>query len=914
MGQFLAEYLDVLDAEGVSDYTELLHRAALLAHDPDIQPLLHERYRVVLVDEFQDSDPSQVRLLQGLIAPDATFIAVGDPDQSIYAFRGADSHAILNLPDTFRSLDGAPAPVVVLGHTRRFGPVLRAAATRVLRSSSLAPLSSSLVRAHRNPVCEPGPQGPGILDVLTFDSESAEAAHLADILRRAHLEHGVPWSQMAVIVRSASRSGPALQRALSAAGVPVEVAADEIPLAAEQVITPLLQALRYADNLDALHPALVGELLLSPLAGADPADLRRLGRTLRRAERQADPAVRPESSDQLICDLLRRLVLAPDEQLPVVDPRAEQALLGLRRLAAVLRAAQDVITSGGTAEEALWALWSATFRRTGSGHRRTADEHTFEGTGWPQRLEQNALRGGDAGRRADADLDAVLALFAAAHRVEQRFSGHRGVANFLDELTSQQIPADTLAERGLRGPAVRLLTAHRAKGLQWQLVVVASVQDGGWPDLRHRGSLLQADRLAAHGLAESVTAAELLAEERRLFYVACTRARSRLVVTAVKSPYDDGLQPSRFLAELVGDAGVVRHITGRPPRALSVPGLVARLRSVTLDSESDPQLRAAAARRLAVLATSVDVDGRPLVPAANPDRWWGVAELTTAPFPVRAEGEPLALSGSQLASLEDCSLQWFFQHEAHAERARTTALGFGSLIHALADAVARGDLPADIEVLSGHLDDVWGQLGFEAPWQSTAERLAAQAALARFVAWHSGRPDRHFVASELSFEVVVPIGREGIRLRGSFDRVEVDVAGSVHIVDLKTQRKKASAAELAAHPQLGVYQLALAHGALDGLPEEVRADAQLPAAGEAPTVGGAELVQLRFETKGLPAVQAQAALEPDSEGVTWIEAALTRAEMLVRAEQFHPTPGDACRYCPYTAVCPAVTQGVEVAL
>ena len=73
-----------------------------------------------------------------------------------------------------------------------------------------------------------------------------------------------------------------------------------------------------------------------------------------------------------------------------------------------------------------------------------------------------------------------------------------------------------------------------------RIVVVAGVQEGLWPDLRRRGSLLEADRIGRDGLAEPLTPGALLAEERRLFYVAATRARERLVVTAVKAPADDG--------------------------------------------------------------------------------------------------------------------------------------------------------------------------------------------------------------------------------------------------------------------------------------------------------------------------------------------------------------------------------------
>jgi superfamily I DNA/RNA helicase len=560
---FLGEYLDVLDLEGVTDYTEVVHRAALLAHDPEVQDRLRRQYRVVLVDEFQDTDPAQVRLLAGLVGPQASFVVVGDPDQSIYAFRGADLEGILTFRDRFPAPDGTPAPVVVLGRTRRFGPRLREAAGRVLRTSSLAPLPVEVVRAHRSPTCESPAYGEGTLEVLTFDSEQAEAAHVADTLRRAHLEGGVPWEEMAVLVRSGRRSIPPLRRALLAAGVPVEVAADEVPLHDEPALAPLLAVLRVAVDPGALDPALTHELALSPLGDADPGDLRRLGAVLRRREREADPAARPTPSAVLLRDLLADLAADPRRPLPVSpassgrDARARGAQTALLRVARAIHAAREAAPAG--AEAALWAAWSSSVGRGGSG--------------WPRRLERTALRGGDAGRRADADLDAVLALFAAAERADDRFPGTgRDVGNFLAELDAQEIPADTLAERGIRGPAVRLLTAHRAKGLQWRVVVVAGVQEGGWPDLRRRGSLLQADRLTPQGLADAPPPAALLAEERRLFYVAVTRAQERLVVTAVSSVLDDGPQPSRFLDDLAGGPAGVRHVVGRPGRPRSTTG------------------------------------------------------------------------------------------------------------------------------------------------------------------------------------------------------------------------------------------------------------------------------------------------------------------------------------------------------
>ncbi len=897
VGQFLGEYLDVLDAEGVTDYTEVVHRAALLAHRDDVQPGLRARYRAVFVDEYQDTDPAQVRLLAGLVAPDAAFVVVGDPDQSIYGFRGADQSGILAFPDEFRAPDGSTAPVVALRTTRRFGQVLRDAATRVVRGTALHGLPRPVVDEHRSPRCAGSAYGDGVLDIATFDSEQAEAAHVADLLRRAHLEHDVPWSDMAVLVRSGRQSIPSLRRALQTAGVPVEVASDEVPLRAEPSLAPLLLLLRVAEDREALDDDAVHDLLLSPLGDADPADLRRLGAALRRQEREAEPGTRPSPSAALVRTLLVDLAERPESVLPVEprgrDARAAHAQAAVVRVARLIYDVRTVIEQHGTVEEALWAAWSG----------------ARAGSRWPQRLEQAALRGGEAGRRADADLDAVLALFATAERAEERFGGRRGVANFLAELDAQMIPADTLAERGVRGPSVRLLTAHRAKGLQWRLVVVAGVQEGGWPDLRRRGSLLAADRLDTSGLVDAPPPAALLAEERRLFYVACTRAQERLVVTAVRSALDDGPQPSRFLDLLAGGVHDVRHVLGRPPRPLSVSGLVAQLRATAVDPRRPAALRAAATRRLAVLAGALDADGRALVPSAHPDRWWGVLDPTSSEQPVRPVDEALSLSGSQLSGLSVCPLRWFLEHESSATVARTTALGFGSIVHVIADHVARGELPADLDVLEEQVDRVWGELGFEATWQSTVERREASLALQRFLAWHTGRPDRTFVASEHQFDVELPVGEHGVRLRGSFDRVEIDADGGVHVADLKTSKSKPTGTDLERHPQLGVYQAAVQAGALDPLPDDVRAAVGLPDPGEPVAVAGAELVMLRLDAHGDPTIAAQDALPPEG---SWVDVALADVDSRVRREDFVARPGTQCRFCALRRTCPASDEGQEV--
>ncbi|MFI8295718.1 ATP-dependent helicase [Streptomyces nigra] len=895
---FLAEYLDVLDLQGVLDYAELVHRAVLLAQRTDAAEALAARYDAVYVDEYQDTDPAQVRLLRALAGGGRTLVAFGDPDQSIYTFRGADVNGILEFPHAFPRADGRPAPVEVLRVSRRSGAALLAATRLLTRRMPLTRLPADKVRAHRE--LAPVREG-GRVEVFTYPTAGTELDNIADILRRAHLEDGVPWSDMAVLVRAGSRTIPTVRRALTAAGVPLDIDGDDLPLRHEPSVAPLLTALRAVATAEAgpsdrqghgspedpdgpeaataeapcwLDTETALTLLTSPLAGMDAADLRRLGRALRDEERAGGNPLPPPSDD-----LLAR-ALAEPERLAVHDPAYAR---GAQRLGALLRKARERLAGGGTAEEALWDLW--------------------EGTPWPTRLERAARRGGAAGRNADRDLDAVCALFATAARAEER-TGGRGALNFLEEIDAEDIAADTLSRRAVRPDAVRLMTAHRSKGLEWRLVVVAGVQEGLWPDLRRRGSLLEADRIGRDGLAEPLTPGALLAEERRLFYVAATRARERLVVTAVKAPADDGDQPSRFLTELGVDPV---DVTGRPRRPLSVAALVAELRATTVDPRASDALRRAAAFRLARLAALSDDDGRPLVPAAHPYRWWGMFEPTESKVPLRDRDQPVVLSGSALDQLANtCALQWFLGREVKADAPATVAQGFGNVVHVLADEVASGHTPADLDVLMERLDSVWNALAFDAPWKSAQEKSHARAALERFLRWHvMDRAGRTPVASEHDFDVTLEAGDFEVRIRGQMDRVEADADGRAYVVDFKTGKQAPSAAEVARHPQLAVYQLAVREGAVDDAFDGAR-----------PEPGGAELVQLRqgaAKRDGgdtLPKVQAQQPLDgPEGE---WVGDLLATAAGKVLDERFTPTAGQHCTHCAFRASCSARPEGRHV--
>ncbi len=855
-GAYFEEYLDVLDAEGALDYAELVHRTRLLLARPDVVDTLRREISAVLVDEVQEMDPSQLGVLRQLVPPGGHIVACADPDQAAYGFRGAHPRGPAEFVRLFSDATGE-ARIEVLTHSFRLPERSRNAAAALAGRLPLPGLPGAALAGLRQ---LDGADRPGRFRIHTLATSSDEFSFIARELRQAHLADAVPWSEMAVVVRAGRRLIPALRRTLGAAGIPIEVAGDEIPLAAELAVRPLLLALSVVCGRTPLDADVAGRLLASPLAGLDSMALRGLGRALRDAERADLGGELPRSAADLLAAALRdprRLEDLPAERVPAAADR----------LARLLASARALSTSGASAVEVLWHVWA--------------------GTPWPEELAADAAAGGARARRADRDLDAVCALFDLAERSDA-FVGDRGVAVFLEEVAGQSIPADTLREAPVRGDAVRVLTVYRAKGLQWRRVFVAGVQEGVWPDVRSADPLLHADALpdppAGLDRAASVTAG------RRLFYVAITRATEETVVTAVSGTDGEGDEPSRFLHEL-GEA--VEPAGDLTTPSLTMADLVISLRRALADPASSDGLRRAAAARLARVA---DLGER----AADPATWWGTVPVSAESLP--GGGAGIRLSGSQLGSLLSCPRQYFLSREAHADTARSSSAGLGSVIHALAQHSLSDGLSPD--ELTGALDDVWDRIGFDAAWLSVSERMEAEHALLRLTAWAAANDHRRVVGVEVPFRAEVEVDGARVVLVGAVDRLEHDGEGGLRIIDFKTARRAPTQAEVASHDQLGVYQLAVTLGGFDDVAPGIR------------RAGGGELVLLRLPgtNADYPRHVSQASLsdEPHPEGSgprsapTWVHERLASAVRIIRAGTYPATPGDdVCRFCPFSASCPA---------
>lgn len=843
---FMERYAGRFDVEWFRafDYASLIREATALLEDPDEKGVgAYERAHraVVFVDEYQDTDPAQEGLLRALAGAGRDLVVVGDPDQSVYGFRGADVGCIERFPEVFRTVDRRPADVVDLRVCRRSGAALLAASRRVAARLPGGP------SAHRLLVPGDG-LDEGSIEVDLLASREQEAAHVADVLRRAHLIDGVPWGRMAVLVRSANLQAAPLHRALTAGGVPVSVAGDEVPLVLEPAVRPLLLALRATVRPDTLDEDTVTELLCGPLGGADALALRRLRRALRDREREAGGS---RTTGELLVAAVtdeRELLLVPEDVRRPAD-----------RLAALLTRTGKAVASGSV-EDALWELWSA--------------------AGLAERWREASLRGGFRGQQADRDLDAVCALFDNAARYADRMPGG-SVEGFLDDMTGQEIPGDSLAEQSPRTDAVRLLTAHRSKGLEWDLVVVAGVQDGIWPDTRLRGTLLGVEDFVevAQGnrpLAASI-AAKLLAEERRLFYVAVTRARRRLVVTAVVGGAEGDEQPSRFLADLGVEP---REPSASAYRSLTLPALVADLRATVTDPAETQERRRAAAGHLARLAANG-------VRGADPDEWYATTP-TSDDRPLFEPDDRVTLSPSQVEGFDACALRWLLERAVGAQDSGT-AQNVGNVVHALA-AMVGDDGHADLDDLTARLSAVFGQLDFGSRWYARRREGDATAMVERFADWHE-RNERELLAVEQDFDVTT--GR--VRLSGRVDRVERDDDGRAYVVDLKTGKSAPPDDTVVRHPQLGVYQLAARLGAFAALGAE--------------EPGGAALVQLGSGKK--VKVQAQPPLGEDDEP-GWADELVQGVAARMSAARFLAQLNPRCGSCRVRASCPLQDDGGEV--
>jgi DNA helicase-2/ATP-dependent DNA helicase PcrA len=497
------------------DFGEQVAFAARLAETlPEVGELEREAADVVLLDEYQDTSVAQRRLLVGLYGGGHPVTAVGDPCQAIYGWRGASVSNLDGFPSHFPCVSGDPARRYSLAVNQRSGGKLLRLANAVsaaLRGRhEVVELTPPMDKAHL-----------GAVRVALHDSWATEVDWVAQEVVRARTQ-GTDWQEIAVLVRARKDFAP-LHASLTAAGVPVEVVGLGGLLALPEV-ADVVAVLEVVEDPTA-NAALV-RLLTGPRWRLGPRDLAQLGRRGRALLRTGVDA--PESEIEALeravegtdpCDVVS---LSDALEHPGVQGWSAEGLVRVQALAAELRLLR------AHRDEPLMDLVHRVVEVTGLDVELSASPEAVVA----RRREALAAFLDTAAGFTDLDGETSLTSFLAFLRAADEHD--RGL--------------DSTAPTG--GKAVQLMTAHKAKGLEWDVVVVPNLTKKVFPSSTKRESwatnghvlpgplrgdaddqpvldlALDKDALKDFDAARGQDAER---EERRLGYVAFTRARSLLV-------------------------------------------------------------------------------------------------------------------------------------------------------------------------------------------------------------------------------------------------------------------------------------------------------------------------------------------------------------------------------------------------
>jgi superfamily I DNA/RNA helicase/RecB family exonuclease len=819
------------DAKLRIDPSELVSRASIhLRNNPDLLDQLRNRFTTIMVDEFQESDPAQRELLALLAGNDVIICA--DADSAVGRFRGADPDGLAAALDPYRTKE------VVLSHVYRNAKAVFAVGHQYVQGFRGSPATRKRTEANENQ---------GFVGVHRFRSGAEEAAFIAHQFRSAHLRQGISYSDMAVVLRTPGVQASALRRAFSQVGIPV--ASELQALAGNPAITPFLLLARVAIGAQPLNLDTAERLLLSEFGGADSISLRRI--------RRAMITARPEGDERSGTQLLLDGIL--DGQLFIEG--ADSVL----RVHDLLKSAKAIARNkSALADDLLWFIWD---------NAVTSDGQKLATT-W----RNQALRPGIRGAAADRDLDAMMQLFDSAARYSERFP-LSGPAAFINEVAQEEIAGDVITAKGVRPDFVEILTVHSAKGRQWEIVAVAGLQEGTWPNLKQRSSLLGAERLVERkrnpdiprDQLDVIAANGLLQDEQRLFHVALTRAKQSLFITAVQREDEEPSQFFEAIEVMVNETDDEdEHAITDVPRPITAPALTAELRA---------QLAGPKAKEAAALLKAMSTEG---IHLANPDSWIGSVPLSTDAPVIDADKE-VVVSPSGAESFVECGVKWFLQNNGGSD-GDSTAQVLGSAIHAFAAKMVL-EPGTTREQLIDSLRSSWKLIDPESGWVSASHLESAVIMLEKFVEYHK-ETKREVKGAELRFDV--KLGRA--RIIGTVDRLEVEADGSLFIIDFKTGNTAISKEDAKKNLQLASYQLGVHEGGFtDGSKSS-----------------GAELVYLGTSSAGA-SIRQQYAIDLEE-----TKATIETIGEGMGAATFFATVNKRCKGCPVRKSCPVQSDGRAV--
>ncbi len=713
LAAFYGAYQRLLGEAGLVDFGDQIHRTlGLLRERPAVLARLRERYRWILVDEFQDTNHAQLEMLKLLAGDSASLTVVGDDDQAIYRWRGAAAANLL----AFRRLYPGCREVVLTENYRSAQPILDAAVRLVsfnnpYRLEAIAGIDKRLrsVREEGTPVRH-----------WHYDTVSAEADGVAGLIDE-RLRAGARPRDVAILVRSNTDADPFL-RALNVKGIPHRFSGSRGLYAREEVrlLVSFLKVLANPEDSIALFYLAASEVYRVP-----EMELLRLNQYARRKTRP-------------LLEVLRGL--PENEDLASVSGQSRDA--AARLLADLERASAEVPR-----------------RRTGEvlyGY--------LQWSGLLGRLSREATAGAEAKVRN-------IARFFESVKAYGDVAEHDRVPAFVAHLELLREAGDdpAVAETDLDDDAVHVLTVHKAKGLEFPIVFLVECAESKFPLQRRGEKVSLPDALVRE---EVEVGSGQLHEERRLFYVAMTRAMDELVLS---SAADYGTARARKVSRFVVEALDLPHPAPAPRKSRALEALARH--------QPAPEPRAA----------------------------------PEGPIP---EDELLRLSHSRIDDYETCPLKYRYVHVLRVPLLAHHTVVYGHTVHEAvrqmfeARLARRGFSEEDL-VAAFHAS--WVSEGFLSREHEERRLHAGEEMLRRFFREEAESPwSPTAVEQEFTFLV------ERNRIQGRYDLV-MEKAGHVTVLDFKTgEVGDPKAAQKRANESLQLDIYALAHLRTKGrLPDRV---------------------------------------------------------------------------------------------
>ncbi len=759
--RILGNYQDTKRRLGIVDFGDLIRLAYRVVHDhPDIAARIRARYRIVVLDEYQDTDPGQRRLLQAIFGAGFPITAVGDADQTIYEWRGASLDNFIGFVHHFPRAGNKLAKTLALTTNRRSGPTILDVANGIRGL-----LHGGVTRDPLRPAATVDDH----VGYGWFRTAADEAAWIAGEMWRLHVEHGLAWRDMAVLFRR-HRSIAPVRTALAAADIPFEVVSlgglIEVPEVAD--VHAWLRILARPDDSVALTRILLGSRYrlglgeVAPLArwvrahepGRHDPDLEVPYPLMEAVDRWDEPDTDATAADHALIEFrwTYRRLLADAQQTTLVE---------------LIRRIIDAI-DGWTEVAAMPAVAGLTARLNLYRFLDLAE-------GWSPLAGRPSLEG---------------------------FLGYLDV--LADEATAAELDTATVGGED----AVSLLTVHRAKGLEWDTVFVPALAKNvfpsksfGFDDPRGRPRWLpyefrlDADSLPSLDGRDDDVRARLQERHRqgelRTAYVAVTRAKRRLFMTGAvwdrpMRPYD----PSELL-ELVRRVDGTKQIAwvAEPGDRPDAPSPVQPI------DGPDPHFERGWRD---LLRQAVDHPGPPH-PAWDPDVEPARHQLTlmldnlpTGPPP--APPPPPATSVTGLVTLASCPQRFYWNEVDPLPRRPASWLRRGAETHRRIELHHQGVRAfADLEPDAPPTGEVPGD--------------------ARIDPFAVFRRSRFADVKPRLTETPIDLTLAGVRVRGRIDAVFEPELGWWEIIDWKSGRRPDDPSAVV---QLQAYATAAARGGVVG--------------------------------------------------------------------------------------------------